>query len=155
MQKLKFKVELLAAEGTAKACYFYVPYSLPEVWGIKKGVKVKANVDKLFHHGYLMPDGKGNHCFGLKGSLMDELGKKAGDVVDVTLEIDNEERTVEVPDDMKKILSKNPKLKKYFDGMSFSHKKEYVEWITSAKKSETRERRLLKFYETIKQRVNN
>jgi hypothetical protein len=153
MQTLKFKAELLPVSKTAKAAYFYVPFSIPEVWGIKKSVKVKANVDKLFHRGLLMPDGKGFHCMGLKGSLMLELGKVAGDVVDVTLEIDTEERIVKVPEDLKKILSKNKKMKKLFDSMSYSHRKEYVDWITSAKKVETRERRLEKLVKMIKEKL--
>jgi hypothetical protein len=144
MRTLKFKAELLPVKNTKSTCYFYVPFSIPEVWGIKKSVKVKANVDKLFHRGLLMPDGKGFHCMGLKTALMAELGKKAGGVVDVTLDIDTEERIVEVPGDLKKLLAKNPKLKKYFDSLSFTHRKEYAVWISSAKKIETRKSRLEK-----------
>jgi len=144
MQKLKFKAELLPVKNTKSTCYFYVPYSIPEVWGIKKSVKVKANVDKVFHRGLLMPDGKGNHCMGLKTALMAELGKKAGDIADVTLEIDTEERIVEIPPELKKLLAKNPKEKKIFDKLSYTHRKEYADWISSAKKEETLNRRLEK-----------
>jgi uncharacterized protein YdeI (YjbR/CyaY-like superfamily) len=47
-----------------------------------------------------------------------------------------------VPSDLKAALKKNPKAKKTFDDFSYSHKKEYVEWITDAKRAETRQRRL-------------
>jgi len=53
------------------------------------------------------------------------------------------ERTeIVVPADLKTALRKNNKAQKTFDNFSYSHQKEYVEWITGAKRDETRERRL-------------
>ncbi|HXP34787.1 MAG TPA: YdeI/OmpD-associated family protein [Chthoniobacterales bacterium] len=49
---------------------------------------------------------------------------------------------VSVPSDLKAALQKNAKARKTFDNFSRSHKKEYVEWITGAKRDETRKRRL-------------
>jgi uncharacterized protein YdeI (YjbR/CyaY-like superfamily) len=47
-----------------------------------------------------------------------------------------------VPDDLKKALSKNKAAKAQFDKFTYSHKKEYVEWITEAKTEPTRNKRL-------------
>ncbi len=49
---------------------------------------------------------------------------------------------ISVPSDLKAALEKNAKARKTFDNFSYSHKKEYVEWITGAKRDETRKRRL-------------
>ena len=51
-------------------------------------------------------------------------------------------RTVTVPDDFAAALQKKKKALATFDGFSYSHRKEYVEWITEAKREETRERRI-------------
>ncbi len=51
-------------------------------------------------------------------------------------------KTVEVPDYFKNILKKNKKAEKTFEEFSYSHKKEYVQWITEAKTEETREKRM-------------
>ena len=51
-------------------------------------------------------------------------------------------RKVVVPPDLKSALAKNAKARKKFEDFSYSHKKEYVEWITGAKRDETRQRRL-------------
>ncbi|HRX86604.1 MAG TPA: YdeI/OmpD-associated family protein [Phycisphaerae bacterium] len=51
-------------------------------------------------------------------------------------------RTVTVPPDLRAALSKNKKAQATFDAFSYSHKKEYVEWINEAKRDETRQRRL-------------
>jgi len=49
---------------------------------------------------------------------------------------------VTVPADLKSALAKNAKARKTFENFSYSHKKEYVEWITGAKRDETRKKRL-------------
>ena len=41
-----------------------------------------------------------------------------------------------------KALGKNKKALQTFDEFSYSHKKEYVEWITEAKTEETRNKRM-------------
>jgi uncharacterized protein YdeI (YjbR/CyaY-like superfamily) len=49
---------------------------------------------------------------------------------------------VSVPSDLKAALQKNPKARKTFEDFSYSRRKEYVNWITDAKRDETRKRRL-------------
>jgi uncharacterized protein YdeI (YjbR/CyaY-like superfamily) len=47
-----------------------------------------------------------------------------------------------VPSDLKAALAKNSKARKTFENFSYSHRKEYVQWITDAKREETRTKRL-------------
>jgi len=47
-----------------------------------------------------------------------------------------------LPDYFVKALAKNKKAKQVFENFAYSHKKEYLEWITEAKSSVTRTRRL-------------
>ena len=54
----------------------------------------------------------------------------------------NANRRVVVPHDLKSALMKNAKARKTFENFSYSHKKEYVQWVTDAKRDETRQRRL-------------
>ncbi len=49
---------------------------------------------------------------------------------------------VEVPDDLTAALKKNAKARKTFDGFSPSARREYVQWLTEAKREETRQKRL-------------
>jgi uncharacterized protein YdeI (YjbR/CyaY-like superfamily) len=51
-------------------------------------------------------------------------------------------KVVEVPPDLVAALKKNPAAKKTFDGFSPSCRTEYVQWITEAKRDETRGKRL-------------
>ena len=51
-------------------------------------------------------------------------------------------RVLEVPNDLSAALRKNAKARKTFEDFSYSHRKEYVEWITEGKREETRCQRL-------------
>jgi hypothetical protein len=69
-------------------------------------------------------------------------GVKAGDPVEVTLELDLEPRTVEVPADLAAALAEQPGATAAFDALSYSTRKEYARQVESAKAQETRERRI-------------
>jgi uncharacterized protein YdeI (YjbR/CyaY-like superfamily) len=64
--------------------------------------------------------------------------------VHVELAFDDTPRTVEVPADFEAALKDAPVEKTTFTALSYSHKKEYVDWITGAKKIETRQSRIEK-----------
>jgi len=53
-----------------------------------------------------------------------------------------DKKELTIPDYFTASLKKNKAAKTTFEGFSYSHKKEYVEWITEAKTEETRQRRL-------------
>jgi bacteriocin resistance YdeI/OmpD-like protein len=68
---------------------------------------------------------------------------------DGTVCVDRVNRIVTPPKDLQKLLAKNAKARATFDGLSFTHRKEYVVWILDAKKPETREARLSKTVEML------
>jgi len=57
-----------------------------------------------------------------------------------------------IPDYFTNALMKNKKVQEEFDNFSYSHKKEYVEWITEAKSEETRKKRIGTAIEWISER---
>jgi uncharacterized protein YdeI (YjbR/CyaY-like superfamily) len=77
------------------------------------------------------------------------LGKGAGDQIKITVVPDAAPRVVEVPPDFQAALKKSPEAKRFFEELSYTHRKEYVRWITEAKKEETRLRRLAKAVEML------
>jgi uncharacterized protein YdeI (YjbR/CyaY-like superfamily) len=80
---------------------------------------------------------------GILKALREQLGKQPGDKVRIELWKDEGVRTVEVPADFAALLKKE-KLLPVFEKLSYTHRKEYVRWITEAKKAETRAARLTK-----------
>lgn len=119
-----------------------IPFSVEEEYGTRGQVKVKVLFDKHPYRGVLANMGTGCHILGVRKDIRQAIGKQVGDTVLVELERDSEERIVAVPDDLKKALAKEKAALKFFDSLSFTNRKEYVLWICSAKKEETRKKRL-------------
>ena len=68
--------------------------------------------------------------------------------VDVLIELDSAPRTVELPDDLSAAM--DDAARTAFDGLAFSHRKEWVRWVEEAKKAETRTARIAKTVEGLK-----
>jgi hypothetical protein len=86
----------------------------------------------------------GRFLIGLNAENRTAAGVAAGDEVDVGIELDAEPREVEVPADLAEALAHDDVARANFDGMSYTHRKEWVRWIEEAKKAETRATRLAK-----------
>ena len=86
---------------------------------------------------------------GISKTLRDAAGINIGDTVEVTMQLDTAERTVDVPDALAALLKMNPKAQERFESSSYTHRKEFVQWITSAKRPETRESRLQRTIEML------
>jgi len=110
-------------------------------------IPVLASFDGIAYPGSIASMG-GCMALGLLKSIRTELGKGDGDPVTVTVERDTAERTVEVPADLAAALEEAG-LRKVFDALSYSHRREHVNAINDAKKPETRARRITKALETL------
>ena len=77
-------------------------------------------------------------------------GVAAGDLVDADIEPDTAPREVEVPADLAEALARDDAARATFDGLSFTHRKEWVRWVEEAKKPETRATRLAKTVESLR-----
>jgi uncharacterized protein YdeI (YjbR/CyaY-like superfamily) len=86
-------------------------------------------------------------------SHRDAAGVKAGVPVEVTLALDEEVRTVDLPDDLAAALDAIPGARDTWDKASFTHRREYVEALLDAKKPETRAKRLEKAMAFVKGRI--
>jgi len=81
-----------------------------------------------------------------------KLGKSFGDSVLVEVEHDLEKREVLIPDDVQNLLAEYPEAQAFFEKLSYTHRKEYINWITSAKREETRAKRMVEFIEKLLQK---
>jgi hypothetical protein len=139
---------LLKKPEEIDGAYFLVPFDVPKVYGTTAQVKVRGTIDGYPYRGSIANMGEG-HCMVVKKEIRQAIGKSAGDTVKVVMEIDTEPRIVVVPEDFQQALENDTKAKETFEAFSYTHKKEYVEWIEGAKKQETRENRIKKAVEMI------
>lgn len=78
-------------------------------------------------------------------------GVAAGDEVDVDIELDTEPREVTVPTDFAEALDREPEARRFFDGLSYSNKRRHVLSIDGAKSPETRQRRIVRAVESLRE----
>jgi hypothetical protein len=147
-KKLKFKVKLVGQEGTS-ATGFYAPFDVQETFGTRARVPVRGTINGYPFRSSLMPMG-GGYCIGVNKTMREGANVKAGDEVDVVLERDTEERTMEAPPELRKELAKNKKACEKWDGLAYTVKKEMALSITGAKQEETKKRRLAKVMQVLK-----
>src|SRR5882672_7008268 len=141
-QTISFDAILVCSDPGYDATFVSFPFSFEKVYGTQGQVKVKATFDGYPYRGVLANMGTGCHVIGVRKDIRHAIGKNAGDTVSVTVEKDTEERRVEIPDELQLVLDKSPKAKAFFTKLSYTNQKEYAVWISSAKKPETREKRL-------------
>lgn len=145
MKEYRFKAIIQAAGGGG--AYVSFPYNAKEEFG-KSRVPVKCTFDGVPYRGTMVKYGNPEHMLVVLKEIREKTGKGIGDEVAVWLVEDKEERVIEVPDDLQKLLKKH-KLQTTFDKLSFTHRKEYIVWINSAKKDETRQSRIEKTVEKL------
>ena len=92
----------------------------------------------------------GEFLLGLNREVRQGAEVAAGDLVNVVVELDAAPREVEVPEALATALAEDPDAKAAFDGMAFTHRKEYARWVAEAKLEETRQRRVHQALEMIR-----
>lgn len=143
----KFKATLEKSDNGMDTAYISIPFDVEETYGTKGQVKVKASFDGQPYRGVLVNMGTGCHIIGVRKDIRATINKQVGDMVAVEITRDTEERIVEVPNDLLKAFKKSPEAEAFYQTLSYTNRKEYAVWISSAKKEETRARRLV---DTIK-----
>src|SRR4249920_159408 len=118
-----------------------VPPEVIEELGGKGRIPVTATFDGVPYRGSIVRIG-GGAVLGVQKAIMAEAGVSVGDTLTVVVRNDEAPREVAVPDDLAEALARNDPARAAFEGLSFSHKREYVRSITDAKRPETRARRV-------------
>jgi hypothetical protein len=147
-RQLRFRAKIEGKEAGVVAA-ITPPVDAPEYFGTRARVPVRGTINGYPFRSSLMPCG-GKRMMPVNKRLCDGAGVRPGDVVDVVMERDEEERTVEAPVLLKKAMAKNKAALANWEKLSFTHKKEMALAILGAKQEETRARRLGKVMEILK-----
>jgi Bacteriocin-protection, YdeI or OmpD-Associated/Domain of unknown function (DUF1905) len=128
-----------------------VPFDLKEAFG-KARPPVKVTI-----RGYTWRTTPGVYggvgYVGVNREVKAATGVDAPDRVRVTMELDTEPRTVRVPADLRAALHEDGAAEAAFAKLSFTHRREYVEWVEEAKRPETRARRIAETVDRVKKPI--
>jgi hypothetical protein len=93
---------------------------------------------------------RGRYLLGLSNANRRAAGIATGDEVEVGVQLDTEPRIVGEPEDFAQALDADPTARAAYDRLAYTHKREHVLAIESARKAETRERRIQKALEMLR-----
>jgi len=148
-----FKAKLLSEGPGGAWTYIAIPFDVHKEYGTRGRVSVKGTINGFAFRNSLAPMGTGSHCMMVNKSM--QAGAKAapGDTVSVTMQLDKEERTVELPADLKKAFGKNKQAKAAFDDLSFTHRRDFADWVGSAKGEDTKKTRIEKTLQMLREGI--
>jgi hypothetical protein len=142
----RFTVELERVGVTATM--FRVPFELEQAFG---RARPPVRVTIRGHTWRTTPGVYGEEAFiVVNRKVKKTTGVDAPDRVRVEMTLDTEPRTVRVPADLRQALAADASAKAAFSKMSYSHRREYVDWIQEAKRPETHARRIAGTVERVR-----
>jgi len=106
---------------------------LTTVAGVINGHPLRATLE---------PDGKKSHWLKVNRKMREGAGLEVGDVVSLEIWPVEKEREPKVPDDLRKALAAAPQARAVWSDITSVARRDWIHWVTSAKQSETRARRI-------------
>ncbi|MEO6102832.1 MAG: YdeI/OmpD-associated family protein [Pseudoxanthomonas sp.] len=134
----RFKAALTSHGPGGAWTFLDIPFNVEKAFGSKARTAVAGTMNGFAFQNSLMPNGDGTHSMMVSKALQAGAKAGAGDVVSVAIEIDRSERVVTVPPELAAVLASNKGVAKAFEALSYSHRKEFADWIATAKREETR-----------------
>jgi uncharacterized protein YdeI (YjbR/CyaY-like superfamily) len=127
-----------------------VPFEIASAWPVRNGRRVRGEIEGFAFRTSLFPDPRGKGQVLLVNKKMQAGAKaRAGARVRITLEPDMEERPSTIPEELAAILDGDRKLKKWFEAMSPSMRREIGKWTDEPKGAEARQKRAEKIAERM------
>jgi hypothetical protein len=144
------KFRAIIEDAGSGGAYVTIPFDVEIAFG-KKRVKVAAAIEGLPYRGSLVRMGTACHILGIRKDIREKLGKTVGQEIEIAIKEDIEARVVAVPPDLSEALKNVPEAEMFFQQLSYSHQKEYVQWIEEAKRDLTRQSRIEKTLQLLKE----
>jgi hypothetical protein len=150
MEVYSFEAQLKRPEGIGTWTYFDLPAGVAAGLNARNRVRVKGTINGVSFRNSTLPHGDGSHYVVVKKEIREAAGVTQGDLVRITLEVDLDQRTLTLPDDLRSFLEDDVEMKAAFIKLSYSHQKEYVDWIVGARQAATRQKRIEKISEMLR-----
>jgi hypothetical protein len=144
--KFRTTVEL----GGKTATGLRVPEEVVTGLGSRKRQPVVVTINPHSYRSTIAPY-NGAYMLPLSAENRESAGVAAGEEIDVDIEVDNAPREVTVPPDLAEALAAEPKAAAFFDGLSYSNRNAIVVSVEGAKAAETRQRRITKAVEALRE----
>jgi len=130
-----------------------VPTKVIKALGGEGRIPVAATFNGVPYRGSIVRMG-GDAVLGVRKAIMAEAGVAVGDTLSIEVSNDDEPREVDVPGELANALKRNGKARTFFDGLSYSHRKEYARYVAEAKRPQTRAERTERTIEMLLEKAS-
>jgi hypothetical protein len=137
-------------QGGKTATGIQVPEEVVQALGSGRRPAVTVTINGYTYRSTVAVVG-GRYLVGVSAEHRAGAGVAGGDEVEVDVDLDTAPRAVDVPADFAAALAAEPEARRTFDGLSYSNKSWHVLQVEGAKTDETRQRRITKSVDTLKQ----
>ena len=144
---MQARVKLIRPPDRGNGVYFVVPFDVEAAFG-KKRPPVRVTIGELTYRTTVAVYG-GKSMIIVRADRREQAGVDAGQTVRVHIELDADARVVELTREMKARLRTSTRATRAWSQLSYSHQREHAEWLTGAKKPETRAARLAKWVQML------
>ena len=145
---MQFRTTIQQSGRTATG--IQVPAEVIDALGAGKRPPVTVTINGYTYRSTVAVVG-GVYMVGVSAEHRAGAGVAGGDEVEVDVDLDTAPREVDVPADFAAALAAEPEARRTFDGLSHSNKSWHVLQVEGAKTDETRQRRITKSVDILKQ----
>jgi hypothetical protein len=141
---IRFKAKLLQPEDPVKGmpAFLVLPAGASAKLRTRSALTVEGTLNDFSFRALLQPDGQKSHWLGVTPAMLKGAAARAGDEVSVEIVPSKKELETPVPADLRKALADTPKAKALWSEITPTARRDWIQWITSAKQAETRDRRI-------------
>ena len=119
-----------------------VPFDVSKAWPVRRGLRVRGEINGFaFRTSLFAYTGGGGHFLLVNKKMQAGAGATVGSRVRIRLEPDMEERVAVVSEELALAMKGDRRLRKWFDQLSYSMRREIGEWATEPKSAEGRRKR--------------
>lgn len=144
---------VLEPDGTAlNWTIVRIPFDVAKAWPMRKGRRVHGEINGSAFRTTLFPrPGGGGHYLLVNKKMQAGARVRMGEKARIWLEPDLDEREILLPEELKRELSSDRGLQKWFDGLSDSRRREIGKWADEPKTPASRQKRAEKMAERLMQ----
>ena len=142
---IRFKAKLLRSAEAVKGSswsFLVLPGNASAKLPTRGQTTVEGTINGYPFRATLEPDGQQGHWLKVNKKVREAAGAEAGDVVSLEIMPVEKEPEPQVPADLRKALAAVPKARALWSDITPVARRDWIHWITSAKRPQTRARRV-------------
>jgi uncharacterized protein YdeI (YjbR/CyaY-like superfamily) len=137
----RFEARLERLRSRLNWIIIHLPFDATQAWGLRGQIKVKGEINGFAFRTSLFPTREGRHFLLVNKQMQKGARAIEGSIARFQIALDREERTVTIPNELKRILSEDRSLRRWHDELNHSARNDIAKWIAEPKSAEARIRR--------------